>query len=82
MAKLGDWSDHDDKKYVGKIDRIYVSLTEDYEVEYFIDKYLHDKRVVVTNTRRDMISSLLERYPGDAPFKRDDLKDFLDKILG
>lgn len=28
MATLGDWSDHDNKKYVGKLDRIYVSMTE------------------------------------------------------
>lgn len=40
MEELGDWSKHDNKKYIGKIDRIYVSMTEDYEVEYFIDQYL------------------------------------------
>ncbi len=42
MAELGDWSDHDNKKYIGKLDRIYVSMTEGYEVGYFIDKYLKD----------------------------------------
>lgn len=28
MATLGDWSTHDNKKYIGKLDRIYVSKTE------------------------------------------------------
>ena len=36
MATKGDWSDHDNKKYIGKLDRIYVSLSETWEVEYFM----------------------------------------------
>lgn len=45
MADLGDWSSHDNKRYIGKIDRIYVAMTETYEVEYFIDQYLESPRV-------------------------------------
>ncbi|SEM03502.1 hypothetical protein SAMN05518845_11511 [Variovorax sp. YR750] len=81
MTALGDWSTHDNKKYIGKLDRIYVSMTEDYEVEYFIDKYLEDHAYTVNNKNRDVISSALESYPGKAPFKRDDLVAFLDRRI-
>jgi hypothetical protein len=81
MAELGNWSDHDNKKYIGKLDRIYVSMTEHYEVEYFIDKYLKDHGFSVSNKSRDVIAGALEQYPGKAPFKRDDLIAFLDKRI-
>jgi hypothetical protein len=81
MAELGDWSDHDNKKYIGKLDRIYVSMTEGYEVGYFIDKYLKDHGYGVNNKSRDVIAAELEKYPGKAPFKRDDLIAFLDKRI-
>lgn len=81
MAELGDWSAHDNKKYIGKIDRIYVSMTEEYEVEYFIDQYLKTRGYAMSNTARDVISGELEKYPGKAPFKRDELNDFLDKRI-
>lgn len=78
MEDLGNWSNHDNKKYIGKLDRIYVSMTESYEVEYFIDHYLQTRRFRVSNKNRDIIASTLETYPGKAPFKRDDLSKFLD----
>ncbi len=78
MAELGDWSGHDNKKYIGKIDRIYVSMTEDYEVEYFIDQYLKTKGFAVNNGNRDVIAGEMEKYPGRAPIKRDELVAFLD----
>lgn len=81
MSELGDWSNHDNKKYIGRIDRINVSMTEDYEVEYFIDQYLKTRRYTVNNANRDVVANELEKYPGNAPFKRDDLNDFLDKCI-
>lgn len=78
MEDLGDWSSHDDKKYIGKLDRIYVSMTEEWEVEYFIDKYLEDGGYKISNKNRNTIADTLEKYQGKAPFKRDDLKTYLD----
>lgn len=78
MGKKGNWSDHDKKKYVGKLDRIYVSMTESWEVEYFIDHYLESGGYDITNKNRDIITAALEQYPGRSPFKRDDLNKFLD----
>ncbi|WP_049411979.1 hypothetical protein [Stenotrophomonas maltophilia] len=77
MEQLGDWSKHDNKKYIGKIDRIFVSMTEDYEVEYFIDHFLETHRYPVNNENRDIVAAALEDFPGRAPFKREDLTKFL-----
>lgn len=74
----GDWSSHDNKRYRGKIDRIYVSVTESYEVEYYIDHYLESRRFDISNKNRDIITDALEQFPGRAPFKRADLDVFLD----
>lgn len=74
----GDWSSHDNKRYRGKIDRIYVSMTEEYEVEYFIDDYLESRKFAISNKNRDIITAALEEYQGRSPFKRTDLNGFLD----
>ncbi|WP_416056301.1 hypothetical protein [Stenotrophomonas maltophilia] len=78
MEQLGDWSKHDNKKYIGKIDRIFVSMTEDYEVEYFIDHFLETHGYERSNKNRDIIAAALEDFNGRAPFKRDDLTRFLE----
>lgn len=82
MDNLGDWSAHDNKKYIGKLDRIYVSMTEDYEVEYFIDQYLKTRNYTISNKNRDIVVGVLEDYPGKAPFKRDELNTYLDLKFG
>ncbi|NPC58536.1 hypothetical protein [Caenimonas soli] len=75
----GDWSSHDNKKYRGKIDRIYVAMTESYEVEYYIDDYLQSRGFEVSNPNRTVVADALEPHPGRTPFKRVDLDAFLDK---
>lgn len=80
MEELGNWSKHDNKKYIGKIDRIYVSMSEEYEVEYFIDTYLKSRNFKVSNENRDIITNALEKYNGKAPIKRDDLNTYLDGL--
>lgn len=79
MAIKGDWSGHDNKRYIGKLDRIYVSMTEEYEVEYYIDHYLETRGYGITNANRDVITAELESYPGRAPWKRVDLDAYLDR---
>jgi len=80
MSIKGNWSDHDNKKYIGKLDRIYVAMSEYYEVEYFIDHYLDTRNYAVNNANRDKVTSALEKYPGRTPFKRDDLNKYLDDL--
>ncbi len=76
--KKGDWSSHDNKRYRGKIDRVFVSMTETYEVEYYIDHYLESRGFDISNKNRDVITDALEQFHGRAPFKRTDLDAFLD----
>lgn len=75
------WRKEDNKNYRGKIDRIYVSMTEKWEVEYFVDTYLKHRGAEVSDDNRGVILANMEKYPGSAPVKREDLIAFLnDKI--
>jgi hypothetical protein len=81
MAIKGDWSNHDNKRYRGKLDRIYVSMTEHWEVEYFIDHYLESRKAEISNNNRDIISDTLEKYTGQSPYRRDDLIQYLNRVV-
>lgn len=74
-----DWKHKDNKHYKGHLDRIYVSREEEWEVGYFVDKYLKDNNAETTQSNRDIIMSHIANYEGDAPIKRQDLIDYLDK---
>lgn len=74
-----NWNAQDNKHYRGPIDRIFVSMTESYEVSYFIDDYLRTRSYAVTDENRRKVGAKLQGYPGRAPFRRDDLNVFLDK---
>lgn len=76
------WSREDNKKYRGKIDRVFVSMTETWETEHFIDQYLKTRGRDVNNENRDIVSAKLETAPGRAPHLRDDLNAWLDKEYG
>lgn len=75
------WNSQDNKRYRGKIDRIYVSETESYEVDYFIDAYLRKRGAFVTNANRDVIAEYIDLFPGRAPIKRVDLEAHLDRVI-
>jgi hypothetical protein len=76
------WKSDDNKKYRGKIDRVFVSLTESWEVEYYIDHYLKTRGRALTDDSRSKVAHKLEGSPGRAPHKRDDLTAWLDKEWG
>ncbi|POD54910.1 hypothetical protein [Pseudomonas syringae] len=76
------WKSDDNKKYRGKLDRIYVSETEKWEVEYFIEQYLKTRNYKQNEENRILVAQKLEAAPGKAPHKRDDLNDWLDKQYG
>ncbi|KEZ72795.1 hypothetical protein C5I_0117355 [Pseudomonas syringae pv. syringae FF5] len=76
------WKSDDNKKYRGKIDRVFVSLTEYWETEYFIDHYLKTRGCAVSDENQSKVAHKLEDAPGKAPHKRDDLIAWLDKEWG
>ncbi len=74
-----NWNGKDNKHYRGPIDRIYVSMTETYEVSYFIDQYLKTRGYDMTDENRTLVGKKLQLYAGGAPWKRDELNAFLDR---
>ncbi|GAB3830581.1 hypothetical protein [Hymenobacter jeollabukensis] len=76
------WKSEDNKKYIGKIDRVFVSLTEYYEVDYFINHFLTTNKYEVSHSNRNIIARHLDAYPGKAPVKRDDLDAWVKKQIG
>ncbi|SDT42261.1 hypothetical protein SAMN04490182_4571 [Pseudomonas cedrina] len=82
MVSVMVWKSDDNKKYRGKLDRIYVSETEKWEVEYFIDHYLKTRNYKQNEENRSLVAHKLEDAPGKAPHKRDDLNAWLDKQYG
>ena len=77
--KTGEWSGKDNKHYRGHLDRIYVSTTEEWEVEYFVDHYLKTHNYNTSQQSRDTILQGISTYQGRKPVKREDLTAFLEK---
>ncbi len=73
-----NWAAQDNKKYRGKIDRIYVSMTEHYEVDYYVGQYLKRKNYADTDANRAVIHKQMDLYPGRAPILRTDMDHWLD----
>lgn len=74
-----NWNAQDNKKYRGKIDRIFVSQTEDYEVDYYINDYLKTRHYALTDENRAKVGKKMDTYQGRAPIQRKDMDAFLDK---
>jgi hypothetical protein len=72
------WNNQDNKHYRGPIDRVFVSMSEAYEVSYFIDEYLRTRGYGLTEENRRKVGAKLEKYPGRAPWQREDLNAHLD----
>lgn len=73
-----NWSAQDNKKYRGKIDRIFVSRTEYYEVDYYVGQYLKTRGYADTDANRKVIHQEMEAYSGRAPILRADMDRWLD----
>jgi hypothetical protein len=73
------WSDEDNKKYRGKIDRIFVSRTEYYEVRDFIEHYLKSRNYDLTDENRQKVSDKMHKYPGPVPVQREALESYMDE---
>lgn len=73
------WQRSDKKRYSGKIQSIFVSLTEAWDVEHFIDEYLGLRGFTLSDTNRDRIALLLEAAPGRSPYRAVQMVTWLDK---
>ncbi len=73
------WQRSDKKRYSGKIQSIFVSLTEAWDVEHFIDEYLELRGFQVNDMNRDRIALRLEAVPGRPPYRAVQLVAWLDE---
>ncbi|GAA4364119.1 hypothetical protein GCM10023185_33350 [Hymenobacter saemangeumensis] len=73
------WADDDNKRYRGKLDRICVSRTEDWEVDYFIKDFIETYGYSKTSANRHLIAVDIDRYDGPVPVMRADITDWLLK---
>ena len=74
-----NWPNQDNKKYRGVIDRIFVSLSEAWEVDYYVGHYLKSHGYADTDSNRSVIHAEMDKFPGRAPIKRTDMDAWLDK---
>lgn len=72
------WPQSDNKHYRGLIDRIFVSLTEWWEVDYYVAHYLQRHNSPVTPQNRAVIHGVMDRFPGRRPIQRTDMDTWLD----
>lgn len=80
-TQKSDWPHKDNKHYKGHLDRIYVSRAEEWEIGYFVDKYLEDHNSTKNEKNRTVIMEQIAKYSGKAPIKREDLKNLLDQNI-
>lgn len=73
------WNTGASKYYQGPIDRVYVSLREIHDVDFFIDEYLRRRRFDLSDDNRRTVGGKLETFVGRVPYRWNDLADFLDE---
>ena len=72
------WPAQDNKQYRGNLDRIFVSMTEYYEVDYYVGQYLKTRGYADHDANRNVIHRQLDLYPGNAPILRAKMDTWLD----
>ncbi|WP_445570671.1 hypothetical protein [Pseudomonas sp. E102] len=73
------WERSDKKRYSGKIEGIFASITEAWDVEDFIDQYLVLRGFQVNDMNRERIALRLEAAPGRPPYRAVQLVAWLDE---
>lgn len=73
------WHRSDRKRYTGKLPSVFISITEAWNVERFIDLYLELRDYKVSDTNRDRVAARLEAMPGRAPYRAENLVTWLDE---
>lgn len=73
------WERSDKKRYSGKIEGIFVSITEAWDVEDFIDQYLVLRGFQANDMNRDRIALRLEAVPGRPPYRAVQVVAWLDE---
>ena len=59
-------------------DRVYVSWTEQWDMDRYVDNYLSERKLSLSDAARAAIRSRIEGYPWEGPRKKADLDSYLD----
>ena len=61
-----------------RIDKVIVSWNEEWDLGRYLDRYLSTRRLTGRERALEALRACLDRYPGQAPFRKSDLDYFLD----
>lgn len=75
------WPTEDNKKIVGKPDSIYVSRTEGYELQYFIESILDQLGKPHTDANKQAVLNAIASFGGKAPILRTELTSHVLKTV-
>ena len=64
-----------------RVERIFVSWTEQWDLATYIDHYLRTRRIPMTDASRERVWRCMGAFPGRAPHTKSDLDFFLDANL-
>lgn len=76
MKKAGDWDNPNER---GKRDRIWLSRTEYWEMDHFIEHYCESRGWGSSEKNKTAFRQAINAYTGAAPIKRMDLEKHLDE---
>jgi hypothetical protein len=64
------------------IDRVFVSWTQHWDLEEYVEHYLRARRLSSSTDMRRKVFECMTAYTGRAPYTRSDLDLFLDANIG
>jgi hypothetical protein len=63
---------------IQRIAKVLVSFSEEWEIDFYVARYLHTRRLAGRVNALEILLECLERYPGGPPYRKTDLDYFLD----
>jgi hypothetical protein len=61
---------------------IYLTKTEHYQLDCFIGQYIQTRNLLLIPNIKEVLGSILERYPGKPPVMVNELNAWIDRNLG
>ena len=61
-----------------RIEKVIVSWSEEWDLARYLERYIVTRRIAERERAMEMLQDCLDRYPGQAPFRKSDLDYFLD----
>jgi hypothetical protein len=75
------WTDDDNKKIRGKPDAVFVSLTEPYELRYFMESILNEAGKGHTDANKQAVLNAVNSFSGKPPILRSALRAHVLNVI-